>query len=101
MLLTVKQIKSSLSPLSYEMVKYVRLKDNSFRFARAISADHSSMVSLEERPNVISAGTIDIRRDGLRWEGFGSITLDVKGDLCGDDESYLKDLFGMEFKSRW
>jgi len=97
MSMTVEQIKGSLTSLSYELIKYVRMIDNSFLFIRA-TGDHSSMVSAENERGVVSAGTIVIRRDGIRWEGFGSVTLNVTGELCGDDESYLEELFGMKFK---
>ena len=100
-MLTVKQIKVSLTSLSYEMIKYVRMRNGDFRFVRAISSDHSSMVRAEERQQVISAGTIVLRRGELIWEGFGSVTLGVSGELCGDDEVQLEKLFGMKFESGW
>ena len=97
MLLTAEQIKDRSQLTGYEMVKYARMEDGSFRFCE-VFVNHSTMLTDgESRGDVRSAGTLVIKDDGLHWEGRGSLTLGTDAGDCLADEARMEELFGLLF----
>lgn len=95
--LSVEQIKDRSHLTGYDMVKYARMEDGSFRFCEAF-VDHSTMLTDgESRGDVRSAGTLVIKGDALHWGGRGSLTLGVDAGDCLRDEARLEELFGLLF----
>lgn len=72
--------------------KYVRMQDDSFRFSDIETMpDHWLMIDRALGEIAVSAGTIQVGRDGVSMTSYGSMTLKITRPL-DDDLARIEDL---------
>ena len=78
-------LKTTDLDLQFGYYKYVRMKDNELRFC-SFQDSHRSLVSEMEIQSgqILSAGTIKIRNRKMKYDGYGSSTLNVNWNSSDD-----------------
>ena len=94
--LNAQSVRERMKSRNYDILKYVRMADGSFRFLSVETfREHSSLI--DDGETAVSAGTVILKDDCIHWQDTGSYSLDLSGALCGGDEGRLEEMFGMLF----